>query len=609
MRQVFPEVLANGKCRFRVWAPGHDLVTLHLHDSDQKLAMEKDRYGYFSLTTDAAAGSRYTYILESGEYPDPGSPFQPDGVHGPSEVVDHGNFAWSDATWKGLPFRDLVLYELHVGTFTREGTFEAIIPRLPELRHAGVNAIEIMPIAQFPGERNWGYDAVYPYAVQNSYGGPEGLKALVDACHQEGIAVFLDLIYNHLGPEGNYFGSFGPYFTHTYKTPWGDAINFDGEWSDGVRDYFGENALYWFRDYHVDGLRLDAIHMVFDNGAVHFWELLSQRVAALQDQLGRPLHLVAESDLNSPKVTASPQAGGFGFTGQWLDDFHHALYVLLDEKGRERYGDFGTVQQFAKAISDGFVHSGEYVRFRKRKHGRSSAGVPGDQFIAFNQNHDQVGNRVGGERLCMLVNFSRQKLANAALLLAPYVPMLFMGEEYSDQSPFFYFVDHSDPKLIEAVREGRKNEFANYNGNETPPDPQATDTFTDCVLKWEKRNTGKHKVMLDWTTALLKLRAESALLKDLRKEHVQVSALENAGVAVLRQSPDGDHYLLCLFNFSEEPLRYTLPFGGSSWRTLLDSTAAYWNEDRAQPSESTTTYSVSGEITIGKLAAVVLELE
>src|SRR5690606_411563 len=301
-------------------------------------------------------------------------------------------------------------YELHVGTFTDEGTFDAIIPRLDDLLALGINALELMPVAQFPGERNWGYDGVFPYAVQNTYGGPDGLKRLVDACHAKGLAVFLDVVYNHVGPEGNFLSKYGPYFTNKYCTPWGDAINFDDAWCDGVREYFVNNALYWLEYFHIDGLRLDAVHMVFDNGAVHFWQYLADRVKQLQERLGRPLHLIAESDLNSPRVVNPPSVGGYGFTAQWLDDFHHALYVMLDRKGRERYADFGRLDQFAKALKEGFVHSGEFVKFRKRKHGASSAGIPGDRFVAFTQNHDQVGNRPLGERLSSLIDRERLKV-------------------------------------------------------------------------------------------------------------------------------------------------------------------------------------------------------
>ncbi|MCC9136085.1 malto-oligosyltrehalose trehalohydrolase [Pontibacter silvestris] len=455
MKKVGAEYQEDGHCAFTVWAPQKESMTLHLiHPKEHKVEMQKDKYGYFKVElTDIQPGTKY-FFMPDGEtdYPDPASNYQPEDVHGPSQVVNHSAYAWQDTNWRGLPFKDLVLYELHVGTFTKEGTFEAIIPLLNDIAETGINAIELLPVSQFPGNRNWGYDGVYPYAVQASYGGPDSLKKLVDACHTSGIAVFLDVVYNHLGPEGNYFAKYGPYFTDQYCTPWGDALNFDGAWSDGVREYFSNNPLYWFEHYHLDGLRLDAIHTVYDTGAVCFWELTHNKKEELEQKLGRPLHMIAESDLNSPKVVKAPEVGGYGFTAQWLDDFHHALYVLLHQEGQKYYEDFGQMEQLAKAYTDGFVHSGEYVGFRKRKHGASSVGVPSDKFVVFTQNHDQVGNHVGSLRLSSLIDFERLKLGAAAIILAPYVPMLFMGDEYAEEAPFYYFISHSDTDLIKAVK-------------------------------------------------------------------------------------------------------------------------------------------------------------
>lgn len=552
-------LIPNNKCRFSVWAPEKEKMILHLlYPEDRKLEMTKDEDGYFVLELeDIQAGTRYFFMLDGEkDIPDPASYYQPDGVHGPSQVIDQG-FQWEDQSWQGLPLSDLILYELHVGTFTPEGTFEAIIPRLDDLKDIGINAIELMPVTQFPGARNWGYDSVYPYAVQNSYGGPEGLKKLVNACHKAGIAVILDLVYNHLGPEGNYLDAFGPYFTEQYKTPWGRAINYDGAWSDGVREYFSNNPLYWFQYFHIDGLRLDAIHTIYDNGALHFWELTYNKIKALEKSLGRSYIMIAESDYNSPKVVKDPSAGGFGFTAQWLDDFHHALYTLIDPAGKERYVDFGSMDQLAKAYKDGFVHSGEYVKFRKRKHGVSSAGVPGDKFIVFNLNHDQVGNRVNGERLCMLVDDERIKLAAAALMLSPYVPMLFMGEEYADDTPFYYFVDHSDPALISAVQEGRKNEFKDYGFDQSPPDPQSERTFQDSKICWKKREQEKYRILLRWHKKLIALRKELEALKNFDKKDIEVKVVGGQGFVLKRKSSNGAETLLALFNFSDAVIQYT----------------------------------------------------
>jgi maltooligosyltrehalose trehalohydrolase len=565
---------ADGNCSFVVWAPEKEEVILHLLDpADRKVSMLKGRFGYHRVELkDIRPGTRYFYQPDGKkDLPDPASFHQPEGVHGPSAVVDHCEYQWSDHHWHGIPFGDLILYELHVGTFTDEGTFEAIIPRLKELRSIGINAIELMPVAQFPGNRNWGYDAVYPYAVQHSYGGPNGLKKLVDACHQNGIAVFLDVVYNHLGPEGNYFAEFAPYFTKQYSTPWGQAINFDGEWSDGVREYFSDNTVYWFRHFHIDGLRIDAVHMAFDSGAVNFWELMHGKINRLQQSIGRPLYTIAESDLNSPKIVKGPEAGGFGFTAQWLDDFHHALYVLLDTKGKNRYADFGLMEQLAKAYTDGFVHSGEYVTFRKRKHGASSAGVRGDKFVIFNLNHDQVGNRVRGERLCMLVDKQRLKIAAAAIFLAPYIPMLFMGEEYADESPFFYFVSHSDKELIKAVQAGRKKEFENYKWSAEPPDPQDEETFNASKLRWTKKSEGKHREILEWHKQLITLRQSHPVLRNFNKNDIRAYVIGQEGIVLHRDDENGLQQLLCVFNFSEKPVEARLPKVANGWKKILDS--------------------------------------
>jgi maltooligosyltrehalose trehalohydrolase len=575
------QLLPDKRCRFTVWAPEKTTMVLVLLSPKREIKMEKQKEGYFTcIVDDVTAGTRYWLCPDGNKgYPDPASCFQPEGVHGPSEVVDHASFSWTDALWRGIPFSDLILYELHVGTFTPQGTFEAIIPRLDDLANIGINAIEIMPVSQFPGSRNWGYDGVFPYAVQNSYGGPDGLKKLVDACHAKGIAVFQDVVYNHLGPEGNYFEHFGPYFTNRYGTPWGKAINYDGEWSDGVRCYFAWNALYWFNQFHLDGLRLDAVHMVFDNGAIPFWAYLNEKAQRLQLQLGRPLHMVAESDLNSPRVVQPVESGGMGFGAQWLDDFHHALYTILDKKGRDRYIDFGLMEQLAKAYSHGFVHSGEFVKFRKRRHGAPSAGIPGDRFVIFNLNHDQVGNRPEGERLCALVDYQRLKIAAAATMLAPYVPMLFMGEEYAEMNPFYYFVSHSDKELIEAVRKGRKEEFKDFATEGEMPDPQGEDTFKQCILDWKRRGNGMHLRILQWHQELIQLRRQLAPLRNFNKSDVQVIPIGQAGLVLIRHTEDGTSLALCLFNFSERTISWIMPAYFPSWRKVADSREARWEEE------------------------------
>jgi len=574
-------LLEDTRCFFSVWAPLKNRMVVHFPDDDRKVEMEKGREGYFQITVDEVkAGTNYFFMPDGeNDFPDPASYFQPRGVHGPSQVVDHRRFEWQDDAWKGLSFKDLVFYEIHVGTLTEAGTFDAIIPLLDDLADVGINALELMPVNQFPGTRNWGYDGVFPFAVQNSYGGPEGLKRLVNACHRRGIAVFIDVVYNHLGPEGNYFMKYGPYFTNKYWTPWGDAINFDKEWSDGVRDFFCTNGVYWFEQFHVDGLRLDAIHMVHDESACHFWQYLTDQVNLHQQHVGRPLYLVGESDLNDPRTINPLAVGGYGFTGQWLDDFHHALYCIVDQEGTNRYEDFGKMEQLAKAYTDGFVHSGDYVKFRKRRYGASSAGIPGHRFVVFNMNHDQVGNRPLGERLSMIVCFERLKLAAAALFFAPYVPLLFMGEEFGAQVPFYYFVSHGDPELIEAVRRGRKEEFRDFKPQADPPDPADEKTFNDSKLKWEQRNHGTHRIILEWHKKLIRLRREIPALENFQKNDTRAHVVNQTALMIYRQSIGGRDPVVCLLNFSEKPVHCAIPFAVDNWKKILDSRSAEWNSE------------------------------
>lgn len=559
-------------CTFQVWAPTHDAVGLRL--TAGVIAMAKDAYGYFRAdVAGVGAGTRYQYMLNDVPYPDPASAFLPEGVYGPSEVVDHDAFVWTDAAWHVPPFAGLIFYELHVGTFTPEGSFDAIIPRLGELAALGVNAIELMPVAACSGERNWGYDGTFLYAVTSSYGGPEGLKRLVDASHAQGIAVFLDVVYNHIGREGNCLEAFGPYFTGQYQTPWGKAINYDGPWSDGVRDFIIGNVLYWAEQYHIDGLRLDAIHEIYDRNAVSIWDELYTAVREWEQASGRRCYLIAESDTNDPRVVRPPEIGGRGFDAQWMDDFHHSLYVLLHPEGWKNYKDFGSVEQLAKAWTEGFVHTGEYVFFRHRRHGASPVGIGGDHFIVFNQNHDLPGNRPGGERLSVLVGFDTLRLAAAVVLLSPYVPLLFMGEEYGEDAPFYFFSDYQEPATTAGLLEGRRQQFANFGFEGAARDPQDESLFLESKLRWEKRSFGDHRRLLDWHRELIALRRSNPLLADLSKRRLRVDVVGPAGLAVYRHLVHGDQHLVCLFNFSHDtPLSFTLGYplaSGSVWRRVL----------------------------------------
>ena len=571
--------LENGKYEFNLWAPFLSKVALKIVSPQEKIIpMEKDGKGYWKITVgDTSDKTRYLYQLNGEkERPDPASHFQPEGVHGPSQVIDHDSFRWEDSEWNGIPISAMIIYELHTGTFTPEGTFEAIISRLDELKDMGINVLEIMPIAQFPGERNWGYDGVYPFAVQNSYGGPTGFKWLVNECHKRGIAVILDVVYNHLGPEGNYLRDFGPYFTDKYKTPWGDAINFDDTYSNEVRSFFIENAIHWFRHYHVDALRLDAVHAIFDMGAKHFLHELSERVGEFSSHSGRKFFLIAESDLNDSRIVTPRESSGHGIDGTWCDDFHHSLHTLLTGEKQGYYSDFGEVKHLVKTMREGFVYSGEYSQFRQKNHGNSSKDVPATQFVAFSQNHDQIGNRVLGERLSTLVPHEALKLAAGVVLLSPYIPLLFMGEEYGEDSPFLYFVSHSDPALIEAVRQGRKAEFRNFSWKEEPPDPQSVETFLKSKMDWEKRNKDRHKVLMDFYKHLLSLRKTIPALSSLDKKNLTVNGLEGEKIIFMRRWKDSTHVFI-IFNFNCSRVKIIPPVLDGGWEKMIDSSETIWN--------------------------------
>ncbi|MCI0693085.1 malto-oligosyltrehalose trehalohydrolase [candidate division KSB1 bacterium] len=569
----------NGTCEFVVWAPFKTKVELKIILPEEKIIpMQKDEWGYWKATIEGCSSDHlYFYRLDDEkDRPDPASHFQSQGVHGPSQIIDHAAFDWEDENWKGIDLAKMIMYELHVGTFTPEGTFEAIIPRLGALKEIGINAVELMPVAQFPGERNWGYDGVYPFAVQNSYGGPNGLKRLVNACHQNGIAVILDVVYNHLGPEGNYFWAFGPYFTDKYKTPWGKALNFDDVHSDAVRNFFIENALHWFENYHLDAIRLDAVHAIFDMSARPFLQKLAERVEEFSKNARRKFYLIAESNLNDTKIIRLRELGGFGMEAQWCDDFHHSLRTLVTGENRGYYVDFGRVEQFVKCWQEGFVYSGQYSPYRKRRHGNSSKDMPAQQFVVFSQNHDQVGNRMLGERLSTLVSFEALKLVAGAVILSPYIPMLFMGEEYGEAAPFIYFVSHSDANLIEAVRKGRKEEFKSFNWIGEPPDPQSVDTFLKSKLDWKKRAQGNHSLLLDFYKNLIKLRNEMPALANLDKDALEAVGFEENKIVLVRRWK-GQSQVLLIFNFNNAEVAFTASLYKGIWEKILDSSDKIWS--------------------------------
>ena len=577
--KVGSQYLGNGVCEFTLWSPLKEKAALHLVSPQEKLLpMVKQELGYWYVKADnIEPGTLYYYRLEDGQdRPDPASHFQPQGVHKASAVIDHSNTSWQDSEWTGISLEEMILYELHVGTFTNEGTFKAIIPRLADLAQLGVNAIEIMPVSQFSGDRNWGYDGVYPYAVQNSYGRPEDFKQLVDAAHQQGIAVFLDVVYNHFGPEGNYLAHHAPYFTDTYHTPWGEAINFDDAYSYGVRNYFIENALYWLENYHIDGLRLDAIQAIYDSSAKHILQEMAEKVAELSQQVGRKLYLIAESDLNDVRVIRPPELGGYGIDAQWNDDFHHSLRTVLTKESGGYFADFGSCEQLAKAYQNTFVYDGEYSQFRKRYHGNSPGDRQGHQFVVAIQNHDQIGNRMLGERISDLINFNATKLAAGALLLSPYIPLLFMGQEYGEESPFLYFVSHSDPELVEAVREGRKKEFTDFEAEGNYIDPQSEETFNSSKLHWEQKNEGKHQVLWQLYQKLIALRHTIPALKKLDKQNFQ--AINKDEVILLHRWQENSQ-VFCILNFSDRNISLSSIFPAGNWHKILDSAETKWMGD------------------------------
>ena len=577
-------MVENG-VRFSVWAPRAAGVSVRLTgeagETVGEHALEPHGKGVFEGTVaGVAAGADYAFVLMGADgvpgdaVADPVSRWQPRGVHGPSRVVDPRAFRWTDEEWRGVEMADLVIYELHVGTFSAEGTFDGAIPHLRELRELGVTAIELMPVAEFPGRRNWGYDGVHMYAAQSSYGGPEGLRRLVDAAHREGLAVFLDVVYNHTGPEGSVLHRYGPYFTEKYHTPWGAGLNTDGPDSDEVRRWFVDNALHWVTDYHVDGLRMDATDQIFDSSPQHLLEEIVAAVHAQAAALGRRVLCVAETDANDPRWLREARHGGFGFDGQWDDDFHHALHVAVTGESEGYYADFAGVPSLAKAFRDRFVYDGSYSAYRRKRRGRAVHDFGRERFVVCAQNHDQVGNRAEGDRLTTLASFPQCKLAAAALLLSPFVPLLFMGEEYGERNPFLYFVEHGDPALIEAVRVGRRNEFRHFGWAESVPDPQSEETFLRSKLDRSRRDRPEHRETLQLYRDLLALRREHPLL---RPGAARVAVAEDGDarwMATGYAGEDGSAPLLVLLNFAAEVRDVALspvvaPAG--AWRLVMST--------------------------------------
>ena len=491
---------------FRVWAPFAQEVEFCTNDSSYK--MEKESHGWWKyVLKNPDQKVLYSFKVDGkGPFPDPRSRFQPNGVHRSSQLCQD-NFSWTDNSWETPLLKEAIIYEIHTGTFSDEGNFHGIEKRLDYLKKLGVTHIELMPVAAFPGKHGWGYDGVSLFAPFKGYGNPNSLKQLVDSCHQKGIATILDVVYNHLGPDGNYLEQFAPYFSSKYGTPWGKAVNFDDKMSNQVRDFFINNALMWLEEFHFDCLRIDAVHAIFDFSAKHFLEELSCRVRELEKRIGRRKYLIAESDLNDPRIIRPSAACGYGIAGQWLDDFHHSIHVMLTNEKNGYYIDYDGLESLKKCFEEYYVFNGQYSDYRKRNHGRKATGLKANQFVVFTQNHDQVGNRALGERLCHLVNQNKCEIAAALLFLSPFIPMIFQGEEWAASTPFLYFTDHENPELGKAVTNGRRKEFSAFGyAPKEIPDPQDTKTFNMSRLKWEEIRLSKHSKMLDWYKQLIRIR-------------------------------------------------------------------------------------------------------
>jgi maltooligosyltrehalose trehalohydrolase len=552
---------------FKVWAPNAKKIEVQV--GQETFSMSANPGGLWIAQVAAAApGSDYGFLIDGeGPFPDPRSAWQPLGVHKHSRVFDQAAFRWTDTGWQAPPLSAAVIYELHIGTFTPQGTFEAAIEKLDHLVRLGVTHVELMPVIEFSGTRGWGYDGVDLFAPHHSYGPPNTLKRLVDGCHQRRLAVLLDVVYNHLGPSGNYLSRFAPYFSTRYATPWGPALNFDGADSEPVRRFFCDNALMWLRDYHFDGLRLDAVHAIVDTSAEPFLAQLGAEVEQLQAQLGRHLALIAESDLNDPRVLWPREQGGCALQAQWSDDFHHALHTVLTGENNGYYADFGRLADLAKALRQAFVYDGRYSRHRRRRHGRPPIGLSGHRFLGYLQNHDQVGNRARGERASQLLDTNRLKIGAALVFASPFVPMIFQGEEWAASTPFLFFTDHDEPELAKAVREGRRQEFAAFGWKpEEIPDPQARETFQQSKLNWAELARGRQAELLDWHQQLIRLRRSEPALADGRLDLVNTRFDESARWLVLERGP-----VSLASNLAPQP--QTIPLRPGAYHILLTSHA------------------------------------
>jgi maltooligosyltrehalose trehalohydrolase len=561
-------------------------LVLGQDETTKALPMQEVGDGYFELRLPhIAEGTRYGFRSNAGAklLPDPASRWQPDGVHQPSAVYFPEDFSWGDGAWRGLAMRDLAIYELHVGAFTPDGTFDGIVPRLAELADLGVTALEIMPVSQFPGMRNWGYDGVHAYAAQNSYGGPQALQRLVDAAHATGLGVLLDVVYNHFGPEGNYLGQFGGYFGDRYVTPWGSALNYDGPDSDHVRRFMIDSAVMWIRDFHIDGLRLDAVQTIFDWSAYHFLAELQAAVQQAAAEAGRSVVVIAETNQNDGRIVASAEQWGYGLDGAWSDDFHHSVHAALTGERDGYYADFGSPADVAKAINDSFVYDGAYSRYHRRRHGNVPEGIPRERFVACIQNHDQIGNRPLGDRLAKLLSPEALRLAAGLLLIGADTPLMFMGEEYGETNGFPFFCSYGDPMLIESVREGRKREFAElaFDWGGSIPDANEASTFGSARLSWRWEDDPLRSGLRRLYRTLLRARRTCPALQD--RQHTSARLLTAAGQPLLLVERGANSPLRAVASFSGERVdldEVDLPEGMRGVAPLLSTAEVRFGGDR-----------------------------
>jgi maltooligosyltrehalose trehalohydrolase len=568
----------SGGVQFRVWSPLAKEMAVKITSPREMIRPMDCSDGVFSTVVEGiGAGADYLYIIDNKkERPDPVSRYQAGDVHGPSRIVDPDTFKWSDAQWRGLPLKEYVIYELHIGTFTPAGTFASAIEKLGYLRDAGITAIEIMPVAQFPGARNWGYDGVYPYAVQSTYGAPEELKRLVDAAHRAGLAVIMDCVYNHLGPEGNYLPDFMPCFSDRYKSPWGEALNYDGPYSYGMRRYVIDNALYWLCEYHIDALRLDAVHSILDFGAKHLLAELSERFHDEAANLGRAAFLIAESDLDDVRVIRPVSEGGWGMDAQWNDAFHHAVHTALTGDHHGYFEDYAGLRDVRKSLLEGYVYDWRFSKFRRRYHGSSSKDRPGEQFVVFTQNHDQVANALAGKRPIKLTSPGLEKVAAALLICAPNLPMFFMGQEYGATTIFTYFTDFQDRDLAKAVSEGRKKEYEGFL-DEGFIDPQSPEALDRSKLDWRELEKPEHQELLKFHRELLALRKTHQCLSNCRKDLTTMEFDEKQRWIRLQRRDDSGECAIILCNLSDSAT--DIPIGAASSARL----ALFGGTDNARP--------------------------